>query len=367
MDQVPFFDLKRQYKSIEGEIKASLEAVMEAAAFSGGPFVTSFEQEFAAYCQAAYARGVNSGTSSIHLALSAIGVGLGDEVIVPAHTFIASVWGASYLGATPVFVDSLSDTWEIDPSAIEKAITPKTKAIIAVHLYGVPADLDAITKIAEAHAIPLVEDCAQAHGALYNGKKVGGIGAAGCFSFYPSKNLGAYGAGGAVVTNREDISKKIEALRNHGIAKEKYVHEMLGYNARMDGMQAAVLSVKLKHLDAWNAQKAKIVARYRNEIKNPKVTMQAVTPNATPAYHLFVVTVDDRQKFISHLAAQGVATALHYPIPCHLQKAYATLGYKKGDLPNAEYIAEHCVSLPLFPEMTDDEATQVIGAVNSYA
>jgi dTDP-4-amino-4,6-dideoxygalactose transaminase len=365
MNEIPFFDLKRQRKNIRVEVDTAIYDVLENTAFSGGDFSEKFEKEFAQYCNTAYARGVDNGTSAIHLALRALGIGPGDEVIVPAHTFIASAWGISYVGATPVFVDSLPDTWEVDPAAVEKAITPKTRAIVAVHLYGVPADLSALTKIATAHNIPLIEDCAQAHGALYEGKKVGSIGTVGCFSFYPSKNLGAYGEAGGLTTNDEHIATKVAMMRSHG-AKVRYEHEMLGYNMRLDGIQGAVLSVKLKYLDAWNARKSIIVDAYRSGIKNSKVKLQAVTPNSTPAYHLFVVTVDDRQKFINHLKSQGVGTALHYPIPCHLQKAYEPLGHKKGDLPVAEYIAEHCVSLPLFPEMTDEEVAHIIKVVNSY-
>ena len=364
-DIVPFFDLKRQYAKLKHEIDPAIARVLEATAFSGGPFADKFEKEFAAYCGSTYSRGLNSGTSALHLALLALGIQPGDEVIVPAHTFIASAWGISYIGATPVFVDSLPDTWEIDPAAVERAITPKTKAIIAVHLYGVPADLSALQKIASARNIQIIEDCAQAHGALYQGKKVGSIGAAGCFSFYPSKNLGAYGEAGAVTTNTEEVARRVEILRSHG-AEVRYVHQTIGYNMRMDGIQGAVLSAKLPHLDSWNARKAAIVQKYRKGIINPQVTLQAITPGATPAYHLFVITTPNRQKFIDHLQSRGVATALHYPIPCHLQQAYEYLGYKKGDLPNAEYIAGHCVSLPLFPELTDEEVERVIQAVNSY-
>lgn len=366
MEQVPFFDLKRQYKNIEGEVKTALEKVMDSCAFSGGQFADQFEKEFAEYVGTAYARGTNNGTSAIHLALLALGVEPGDEVIVPAHTFIASAWGASYLSATPVFVDCLPDTWEIDPAAVEKAITKKTRAIVAVHLYGMPADMNALKKISDAHKLLLIEDCAQAHGARYEGKKVGSIGAAGCFSFYPSKNLGAFGEAGSITTNDADAAEKISMLRSHG-AKVRYHHDMVGYNMRLEGIQGAVLSVKLKYLDKWNKRKSSIVTRYRSEISNPGITFQAPTPKAVPAYHLCVVAVEERQKFIDYLSARGIGTALHYPIPCHLQKAYAALGYKKGDLPHTEYIAEHCVSLPLFPEMTDEEVGLVISAVNAYA
>ncbi len=332
MEPVPFFDLKRQYLQLKDEVRPAIDAVLEATALSGGEFSDTFEKEFAEYCGTMYARGVNSGTTSLHLALLALGVKAGDEVIVPGHTFIASSWGATYIGATPVFVDSLPDTWEVDPAAVERAITSKTKAIIAVHLYGVPADLDALKKIADAHNIPLVEDCAQAHGALYKGKRVGSIGAVGCFSFYPSKNLGAYGDAGIITTNDKAIADRIAILRNHGCS-ERYVHDVVGYNARMTGIQGAVLSVKLRHLDSWNERKGVIIQKYRMGITNPLITLQAITPGTTPAYHLSVITTEDRDKFVAHMKESGVATALHYPIPCHLQKAYAYLKYKNGDLP----------------------------------
>lgn len=366
MDRVPFFDLKRQYAQLKDEIEPAIDSVLEKTAFSGGEFVDVFEKEFAAYCDVAYARGLNSGTSALHLALLALGVGPGDEVIVPAHTFIASAWGVSYVGAKVVFVDCRPDTWEIDPLAVERAMTKRTRAIICVHLYGVPCDLGALSKIAQSHGIPLIEDCAQAHGALYEGKKVGNIGSIGCFSFYPSKNLGAYGEAGGITTDTANLAERVGMLRAHG-GKEKYVHEMTGYNMRMDGIQAAVLSVKLRHLDEWNKCKADIVKRYRDGIKNSSITLQDIPSNVSPAYHLFVITTSNRPAFIEHLRSNGIDTALHYPFPCHLQKAYASLGYKKGDLPHTEYVAEHCVSLPLFPELTDTEIDRVIDAVNTYA
>ncbi|MDO8521792.1 MAG: DegT/DnrJ/EryC1/StrS family aminotransferase [bacterium] len=365
MDRVPFFDLKRQYAQLKGELIPAIKSVMEKTAFSGGEFTSLFEKEFAAYCGVQYARGLNSGTSALHLALLALGIGPGDEVIVPSHTFIASAWGISYVGAKPVFVDCLPDTWEIDPKAVEDAITKKTRAIICVHLYGVPSDLGALKKIAKKRNLFIIEDCAQAHGALYKNVKVGGIGDIGCFSFYPSKNLGAFGEAGAIVTNDKALAERVGKLRSHG-EKEKYSHEMVGYNMRMDGIQAAVLSVKLRYLDAWNKRKAQIAKKYRDGTTNPAVTLQVIPRDVTPAYHLFVVTTPNRQKFIEHLKSRGIDTALHYPVPCHLQKAYASLRYKRGGLLNTEYIADHCVSLPLFPEMTDREVNQVIQAVNSY-
>ncbi len=366
MERVPFFDLRRQHENLKAELLPAIEAVMQRGAFSGGEFVEIFEKEFAAYSGIAHARGLGSGTAALHLALAALGISPGDEVIVPTHTFIASAWGISYVGATPVFVDSLPDTWEIDPQAVEVAVTKKTRAIIAVHLFGVPCDMNALQKIAKAHDLRIIEDCAQAHGALFDGTKVGAIGDLGAYSFYPSKNLGAYGEAGAITTADAGADERIRMLRSHGESK-KYVHDIVGYNERLDGIQAAVLSVKLKYLDAWNAKKAEIVRQFRAGMQNKKITLQVIPKNVVPAYHLFVVTVEDRGAFVAHLQARGIDSSMHYPTPCHLQKAYASLGHARGDFPNAEYIADHCVSLPLFPEMTSDEIRRVIDAVNAYA
>src|SRR3989338_4534026 len=364
--RIPFFDLKRQYVTLRRDIDSALRAVFEKTAFSGGEFVDIFERQFAKYCGTKYVSGLNSGSSALHLALLSVGIQPGDEVIVPAHTFIASAASVSYIGAKPVFVDCLAETWEIDPMSVETAITKKTKAILAVHLYGVPCDIGTLKKIAKKFKLFLIEDCAQAHGALYEGRKVGTFGDIGCFSFYPSKNLGAYGEGGAIVTNNKRYFEIIVALRSHG-EKEKYFHEIVGFNMRMDGIQAAVLSVKLPHLTKWNNRKTQIVAAYRRGITNPRIKLQTIPINVTPAFHLFVVTARDRNKFVKHMRMQGIDTAFHYPTPCHLQKAYAFLGYKKGDLPNTEYVASHCVSLPLFPELTEKEVRRVIDAVNTYA
>lgn len=365
MERVPFFDLKRQHAELRDELTRAIDEVAKKTAFSGGEFVDAFEKEFAAYCNVAYARGVGSGTAALHLALAAAEIGPGDEVIVPSHTFIASAWGISYVGAKPVFVDCHPDTWEIDPAKVAAAVTKKTRAIIAVHLYGVPCDMSALQNVAKKHDLLILEDCAQSHGARCDGAVVGGIGDIGAFSFYPSKNLGAYGEAGGITTNNADIAERVRMLRSHG-EKEKYVHEIVGYNERMDGMQAAILSVKLAYLDTWNARKTEIVGTYRRGIKNPAITLQTISKNVVPAYHLFVVTVDDRKAFVEHMRSKGIDTAMHYPTPCHLQKAYAPLGYMRGDFPNTEYVADHCVSLPLFPEMTDEEVRRVIDATNSY-
>jgi len=363
--KVPFFDLTAQYAEIRAEVLAAVGRVFEAAAFSGGPFVEEFEGAFAGYVGAAHAVGLNSGTSALHLAVHALGVGAGDEVILPAQTFIATAWAAAYVGARPVFVDSDPDTWNIAPSAVARAITPRTRAIIGVHLYGQPCDLDALAAIGREHRVPLVEDAAQAHGARYRDRGVGSVGAVGCFSFYPSKNLGAYGEGGALTTNDPALAGRVRGLRNHG-STVRYQHDEVGFNYRMDGVQAAVLGVKLGHLRRWNARRRAIAGRYRAELRHPKVRLRHEPEWADSVHHLFVVSVEDRDRFRAHLERAGVETALHYPIPCHLQKAFASLGYRKGACPVAETHSERAVSLPLFPEMSEDQVDHVVAAVNGY-
>ena len=362
---IPFHDLKQQHHLIKAEIEEAIGRVCSDTAFSGGKYVEAFEAAFAKHYGAGSAAAVNSGTSALHLALIALGIKPGDEVIVPANTFIATAWAVAYVNARPIFADCDADTWEIDPQDVSNKITDRTRAIIGVHLYGQPFDIDRILKIAKEHGLGLIEDCAQAHGARYKGKYVGGFGEMGCFSFYPGKNLGAYGEGGAVVSNQSSYIDRIKKLRNHG-SSIRYQHEEIGFNMRMDGIQAAVLSVKLRHLDAWNQRRKDIARQYRSGIKNPKIKLQRRPEWAEPVHHLFVVTTEDRNSLIEHLKKAGISTALHYPIPCHLQKAFAHLGYRKGDLPNAEYLAEHCVSLPMFPELTDEQVSRVIAAMNDY-
>jgi dTDP-4-amino-4,6-dideoxygalactose transaminase len=339
--------------------------VYENTAFSGGPFVEEFEKGFANYTGTRYAVGVNNGTTALQLAMLALGIGAGDEVIVPANTFIATAWGVSHVGATPVFVDCTADTWEIDVTKIEEKITPKTKAIIGVHLYGQPFDIDAVEAICKKHNLYLVEDAAQAQGARYKGITVGGRGEMACFSFYPGKNLGACGEAGGITTNNEAYAKHLQSLRNHGCTV-RYYHDEIGYNMRMGGLEGASLNVKLKYLEGWNNRRREIARRYQAEINNPKVKLQAQPEWADSIYHLFVITTEDRDGMISFLNGENVFPALHYPVPCHLQKAYAHLGYKEGDAPNSEYLAAHCLSLPMYAELTDDEVSQVIAAVNKY-
>ncbi|PKQ69790.1 DegT/DnrJ/EryC1/StrS family aminotransferase [Raineya orbicola] len=363
--KIPFLDLKRQYQSIKTEVFARFEEVCENTAFSGGKYVEEFEKHFANYCQTQFALGVDNGTSALHLAMLALGIEQGDEVIVPANTFIATAWGVSYCNATPVFVDCTADTWEIDASKIEEKITPKTKAIAGVHLYGQPFDIDAVKTICEKHNLFLIEDAAQAHGAYYKGKRVGGFGEMACFSFYPGKNLGAYGEAGGITTNNEKYYKYIQSLRNHG-SVVRYYHDEIGYNMRMGGLEAVSLSVKLKYLDAWNNRRKEIAKRYQTEIKNSAIRMQHQPEFADSVYHLFVVTTEKRDDLMKYLHEKGIFPGLHYPVPCHLQKAYAHLGYQKGDCPNAEYLAEHCLTLPMFAELTDEEVSYIIEVLNTY-
>ena len=362
---IPCLDLKRQHKALKNELFAAFEKVYENTAFSGGPFVEAFENDFAKYIGSKYAIGVGNGTIALHLAMLTLGIGKGDEVIVPANTFIATAWGVSHAGATPVFVDCTPDTWEINTKQIEAAITPQTKAIIGVHLYGQACDIDAILSICKKHNLFFIEDAAQAQGAKYKGKNVGVFGEMACFSFYPGKNLGACGEAGGITTNNEKYKIHIHSLRNHGCAV-RYYHDEIGYNYRMGGFEGASLQVKLKYLDGWNTRRKEIARMYQTGITNPKITMQKQADFSDSVYHLFVITTPKKDEFVTYLQTHGINPAFHYPVPCHLQKAYTHLGYKIGDFPNSEYLAEHCVSLPMFPELTDEEVNAVIEAVNRY-
>ncbi len=364
--KIPFLDLHQQYEQIRTQVLRVTEEVFASNAFSGGPYVTAFESDFAHYCGTQYAMGVNNGTTALQVAMLTLGVGLGDEIIVPANTFIATAWGASHAGATPVFVDCTPDTWQIDATRIAERVTQRTKVIAGVHLYGQPFDVAAVQDVAKAHELLLVEDAAQAHGARYNGRRVGGFGELACFSFYPGKNLGAYGEAGGLTTQNAAYYKRVLSLRNHG-SQTRYYHDEIGYNMRMDGLQGAILTIKLRYLDAWNARRRVIAARYQTEISHPGVRMQQQPPFAESVYHLFVVTVDDRERFMRYLSDNDIVAGLHYPVPCHLQKAYTHLGYRRGDFPNAEYLADHCVSLPMFAELTDNEVSRVIDVINRYA
>lgn len=365
LQKIPCLDLKGQHDQIKDEVFAAFERVYEKTAFSGGPFVEEFEQQFAAYIGAQYAVGVNNGTTALHLAMLALGIGHGDEVIMPADTFIATAWGPSHAGATPVFVDCTSDTWQIDITKIEEKITPRTKAIIGVHLYGQPFDIEGVMAICKKHNLYLIEDTAQAQGARYKGKTVGVFGEMACYSFYPGKNLGACGEAGGITTNNEAYKKHLHSLRNHG-CEVRYYHDEIGYNYRMGGLEGASLSIKLKYLEGWNNRRRQIAKMYQTHISNSKITLQHQPEWADSIYHLFVITTEDREDLMKYLNEHQIFPALHYPVPCHLQKAYAHLGYKQGDCPNAEYLAAHCVSLPMFAELTDEQVHRVIDALNAY-
>ena len=364
-EKIPCLDLKGQNDQVKKEIFEAFEKVFEKTAFSGGPFVETFENSFAEFCETKYTVGVSNGTTALHLAMLALGIGEGDEVIVPANTFIATVWGVSYVNATPVFVDCNPDTWEIDATKIEEKITPKTKAIAGVHLYGQPFDIDAVLAICKKHNLYLIEDAAQAQGARYKGKTVGGFGEMACFSFYPGKNLGACGEAGGITTNNENYVNHLHSLRNHG-SVVRYFHDEIGYNYRMGGLEGASLSVKLKYLEGWNNRRRTIAKRYLTEITNSKIKMQQQPEWADSVFHLFVVTVEDKDGFVKYLSNNNIVAAFHYPVPCHLQKAYSYLGHKEGDFPNSEYLASHCISLPMFAELNDDEVSKVIEVINKY-
>lgn len=363
--QIKRIDLSRNYEAHAEEYLAAIEQVCKDTAFSGGKYADAFDEEFASYVGTRYAVGVNNGTSALHCAMLALGVGPGDEVIVPANTYIATAWGVSYTGATPVFVDCTPDTWEIDPEALEAKITDKTKGIIGVHLYGQPFDYAGVKAIADKHGLFVVEDCAQAHGARFEGRNVGTLGEMGCFSFYPGKNLYAFGEGGSITCDKEAYFKHMTRLKNQG-CDVRYYHDEIGYNYRLEGIQGAVLSVSLKYLPEWTAKRQAIGERYLSEITNPLITMQMHPENTEPVYHLFVITVPDHDDFVKYMADADVECNMHYPVPCHLQRAYAHLGYKEGDCPNAEYLASHCVTLPLYPEMQEEEIVKVIELCNAY-
>jgi dTDP-4-amino-4,6-dideoxygalactose transaminase len=357
-------DLKGQHEQIKKEVFEAFEKVYEKTAFSGGPFVEAFEKEYSQYIGTNYAIGVSNGTTALHLAMLALGIGQGDEVIIPANTFIATAWGVSHAGATPVFIDC-NENWQIDSSKIEAAITLKTKAVIGVHLYGQPFDIDAVKAICDKHKIYLVEDAAQAQGARYKRKTVGQFGEMACYSFYPGKNLGACGEAGGITTNSEAYMEHLHSLRNHGCTV-RYYHDEIGYNSRMGGLEGASLSVKLKYLEGWNNRRREIAKAYQTAIYNTKITMQSKPEWSDGVYHLFVVTTEDKDAFVKYLADHNIIAAYHYPVPCHLQVAYSYLGYKTGDFPNSEYLASHCISLPMYPELTDEDVQKVISTINKY-
>ncbi len=355
---VPYFDLREQYAALREEILAALDRVCRKAAFCLGEEVAAFESEFASYCGVKHCVALNSGTSALHLALLAAGVGPGDEVITTPNTFIATAEAIAYTGARPVFADIDPATANLDPKKVPAAITSRTKAILPVHLYGRPADLDALGETARRHNLPVLEDACQAHGARYRGRRIGGIGRAAAFSFYPPKNLGAYGEGGALVTNDDGVAQFARAMRNHGETR-RYEHSWIGYNYRMDGFQGAVLRVKLRRLDQWTARRRELAGLYCRRLAGARVELLRDDPESENAYHLFVVYLENRDAVRAQLEARSVHTAIHYPIPVHLQKACAGLGYPLGSFPEAERACARVLSLPFFPEMTNEQAEYV--------
>jgi dTDP-4-amino-4,6-dideoxygalactose transaminase len=355
---IPFVDLKTQYLSIKEEINTAVLQVLDSTQFILGQEVIAFENEFAAYCHTDYAIALNTGTSALHLALLAAGIGAGDEVITVPFTFVATVAAICYAGATPVFVDVDPVSYTIDVTQIEQAITPRTKAILPVHLYGQPADMQPIMDIARRHGLVVIEDAAQAHRAEYKDQRIGSIGDIGCFSFYPGKNLGAYGEGGAIVTSNPEYAHKITMLRDWG-QEQRYHHVMKGYNYRMDGIQGAILRVKLRYLDQWTEARRSHAAQYDQLLANSGVSTPTVMPYSHHVYHIYAVRTKQREILQQKLSEQGIQTGIHYPIPVHMQTGYADLGYKLGDFPNSELVANEVLSLPMYAELSSAQVQTV--------
>ncbi len=362
---VNFVDLKKQYHSIKEEIDSAVLGVLESTQFVLGKEVAAFEEEFSDYCQTDYGVAVNSGTSALHLAFLAAGIGSGDEVITVANTFIATVAAIRYTGATPVLVEMDPISYTMDPAKIEAAITERTKAICPVHLFGQMADMDAIMAIAKNHDLLVIEDAAQAHGAEYKGKRAGSIGHIGCFSFYPGKNLGAYGEGGLVTTNDPEFARVIKMMRDWG-AEKKYYHDLPGFNYRMTGLQGAILRVKLRHLEDWTEARRAHAAYYNQLLAGADVATPTAMPYARHVYHLYVIRSTMRDALQKALGEKKIYTGIHYPIPVHLQKAHADLGYKQGDLPLTEKAADEMLSLPMFAELLDEEIAFVCNAIKEF-
>lgn len=361
--KVDYFNLKRQYDNIKQEVESSVGKVMDSGAFILGEDVGAFEHEFSSYCGVRYGIGVNSGTDALFLACLSCGIGKGAEVIVPAYTYIASALAVSMTGAKPVFVDIDDRTYNLDVSKIEEKITDKTKAILPVHLYGHPVDMDLLMHIAERHNLKVIEDCAQAHGALYKGKKVGSSGDAGCFSFYPTKNLGAFGDGGMILTNSDVTKDMLLLLRDYG-RKGRYEHIIKGYNSRLDTLQASVLRIKLRHLDTYNDGRRKNAELYTKLFNEERLDIGLPHEEnyAKHVYHLYVVRVKERDRVEKELMDRGIRTLIHYPVPIHLQKAYKELGYKRGDFPVSEKYCKEVLSLPMYPELRREEIEYIVKA-----
>ena len=361
---IPFADLPAQYRALKPEIDAAIGRVLENAHFILGPAVAEFERDFAAYCRTTEAVAVNSGTSALHLALLAAGIGTGDEVITVPFSFVATASTIEYAGARPVFVDIDPVYYTMDPAQIGAALTPNTKALMPVHLFGQPADMDPILDIARRHRLVVIEDACQAHGAEYKGRRCGSMGDIACFSFYPGKNLGAYGEGGAAVTSNPLYAKTMRALRDWG-QTTRYEHALKGFNYRMDGIQGAVLGVKLRYLETWTEARRRNAATYRSACSGADIQVPRERPDARHVYHCYAVRLREREAWRAHLAESGVQTGVHYPIPIHLQPAFQNLGYARGDFPVAEAVAADILSLPMYPELTEDQIRTVAALIHA--
>lgn len=364
-DKVAYLDLPAQIRGIRKEIDAALARTLDHCSFCLGPDVVQFEKDFAQYCGAKHGIGFNSGTSALHVALKLLNIGQGDEVITTPSTFVATTWAISYVNAKPVFVDVDDATFNINPALIERAITPRTKAVLPVHLYGQPFDIDAVLEICRKHRLPLVEDACQSHGAKYKGKTIGTFGEMSCYSFYPGKNLGSCGEGGALVTNNDAFAARARSLREHG-STTRYYHDEVGFNYRMEGFQGAVLGVKLKYLNQWTQARQRVAKRYTELLADTPLQLPTQPAWAESVWHLYVVRHARRDELKKFLEDNGVGCAIHYPIPLHLQKAYADLGHKPGDFPVAEKSARECLSLPIYPELTDQQINRVASVIKDF-
>lgn len=364
-EAVPYLDLAAQMRPLRAAIDAAIARTLDGCSFCLGPDVAQFERDFAQFCGGQHAVGFNSGTSALHVAMLLLNVGPGDEVITTPFTFVATSWAISYVGARPVYVDVEEASMNLDPRLVEQAITPRTKAIMPVHLYGHPCDLEPLLATARSHNLPLVEDAAQAHGAKYRGRTVGTFGALAGFSFYPGKNLGACGEAGALVTNDSGFATRARTLREHGSAV-RYYHDEVGFNYRMEGIQGAVLGVKLKHLSAWTEARRRVAHRYHGLLADTPLQLPREADYAESAYHLYVVRHPRRDDLKKHLEANQIGCALHYPLPLHLQKCYAALGYQPGDFPLAEKAARECLSLPIYPELSAGQIERVAAVIKEF-
>ena len=362
---IPYFDLPAQIRSLRPELDAAIALSLDNCTFCLGPDVAQFEVEFARFCDAKHCIGFNNGTSALHVAMRLLNLGPGDEVITTPFTFVATSWALSYVGARPVFVDIDDTSFNLDPKLVERAITPRTRALLPVHLYGNPADLAPLLEICRKHNLTLVEDAAQAHGAKYRGRSVGSFGQMSSFSFYPGKNLGACGEGGALVTNNDAYAARARALRDHGSTR-RYYHDEIGYNYRMEGIQGAVLSVKLRHLQAWTRERQRVARRYGEMLASTPLQLPRQADDAESAWHLYVVRHARRDELKQHLEVNRIGCGMHYPLPLHLQKAFAHLGYKPGDFPVAEKAARECLSLPIYPELTEDQIQRVAAVIREF-